>query len=109
MWAAEAGRVVGMVAVVPRHAAAWEVCKVYVDPDRHGTGLAHALLDRAEAHAIARGAHRLTLWTDTRFSRAHRFYKRRGYCRHGAERALHDRSNSVEFGYARLVQSHGGG
>ena len=92
-----------MVATVPCEAATWEVCKVYVMPDRHGTGLAHTLLDRAEGHAVAQGAHRLMLWTDTRFTRAHRFYERRGYRRTGTARALQDLSNSHEFGYERLV------
>lgn len=49
----------------------------------------------------ARGAERLALWTDTRFARAHRFYERRGYLRHGSIRILDDLSNSLEFRYAR--------
>lgn len=70
---------------------AWEVCRVYVHPDLHGSGLAHALLDRAEAHGRAHGARRLYLWSDTRFGRAHRFYVKRGY-RPGGRRALADLS-----------------
>jgi GNAT superfamily N-acetyltransferase len=43
------------------------------------------------------------LWSDTRFDRAHRFYERRSYVRHGAIRVLHDISNSLEFAYAKPV------
>ena len=43
------------------------------------------------------------LWSDTRFDRAHRFYEKRGYVRHGPIRVLHDLSNSLEFGYAKPV------
>ena len=102
LWVAEAaGVVVGMVAAAPIDGPAWEVCKVYVHPDRHGAGLAHALLDTAERHAMGAGATCLRLWTDTRFDRAHRFYEKRSWVRDGPIRALDDLSGSLEFGYAK--------
>ncbi len=150
LWAAEAdAQVVGMIAVAPRGEDAWEICRLYVLAAWRGTtagrgaGLAHCLLDQAEAHARAAsetspraggetspraggetppraagatppraagatspraaGATRLVLWSDTRFERAHRFYERRGYVRAGPIRVLNDLSNSLEFGYAKLV------
>lgn len=108
LWAAEAaGRLVGMIATCPLQPGvspgAWEICRVYVDPALHGTGLGHALLDLAEAHAIDAGATRLVLWTDTRFDRAHRFYEKRSYVRSGPVRVLHDISNSLEYAYAKPV------
>ena len=104
LWAAEQnGRITGMIGVRPLDAGAWEICKVYVAPDLHGTGLAHKLLDAAEAHAIAVGATQLVLWTDTRFDRAHRFYEKRSYVRAGPIRVLHDISNSLEFRYAKPI------
>ena len=117
LWVAEdAGTALGMVAVRPfdagphgsaghagQRSGGWEVCRVYVDPSRHGSGLGHALLDTAEAHAIAAGATRLMLWSDTRFDRAHRFYEKRSYVRAGAIRVLQDISNSLEFAYAKPV------
>jgi GNAT superfamily N-acetyltransferase len=104
LWAAEAGgQVVGVIATRPLDRQAWEVCRVYVDPALHGSGLGHALLDQAELHGIAGGAERLMLWTDTRFDRAHRFYEKRSYVRHGPVRVLRDISNSLEFGYAKPV------
>jgi len=92
-----------MIAARPIGAATWEICRVYVDPSLHGSGLGHALLDQAERHAIAAGAERLVLWSDTRFDRAHRFYEKRSYVRHGPVRVLNDISNSLEFGYAKPV------
>lgn len=104
LWAAEAdGHVVGMIAVVPHDGGAWEICRLYVLAPWRGVGLAHRLLDRAEAHARGAGATRLVLWSDTRFERAHRFYERRGYVRAGPIRVLNDLSNSLEFGYAKPV------
>lgn len=104
LWAAEdgAGEVVGMAAARPLHAdRAWEVCRVYLGAAARGTGLAQRLLDAAEAHAVARGAERLVLWTDTRFAAAHRFYEKRGYVRQGAIRILDDLSKSLEFRYGK--------
>jgi GNAT superfamily N-acetyltransferase len=104
LWAAEAdGRVVGMIATRPHEAGVWEICRLYVSPSLHGGGLGHRLLDAAEAHARAAGATRFVLWSDTRFDRAHRFYQKRGYVRHGPIRALRDISNSLEFAYAKPV------
>ena len=104
LWTAEAnGAVVGMIATRPLRDddEAWEIGRMYVAKSARGTGLAHALLDGAEAHAVARGAKRMVLWTDTRFEAAHRFYEKRGYVRAGSIRILDDISNSLEFRYAK--------
>jgi GNAT superfamily N-acetyltransferase len=104
LWIAEAdGKLAGIIATRPIDNATWEICRVYVHPSRHGSGLGHVLLDHAERHAIAGGAERLALWSDTRFDRAHRFYEKRSYVRHGPVRVLHDISHSLEFAYAKLV------
>jgi GNAT superfamily N-acetyltransferase len=104
LWVAEQDqRLVGMIAARPLDLAVWEICRVYVDPSLHGGGLGHTLLDVAENHAIGRGAARLALWSDTRFDRAHRFYEKRSYVRHGPIRVLHDISGSLEFGYAKPI------
>ncbi len=92
-----------MIATRPMADGAWEICRVYVLPSLHGGGLGHRLLDVAEAYAIAAGASRLALWSDTRFSRAHRFYEKRSYVRSGPVRVLADISNSLEYGFAKPV------
>lgn len=103
VWAAEqGGRLIGMAAAAPLGTDdAWEICRVYVAQAARGTGLAHRLLDTAEARAVAGGARRLVLWSDTRFDRAHRFYEKRGYVRSGSIRILDDISKSLEFRYAK--------
>ena len=105
LWVAEqSDTVIGMIATKPLDAGPWEICKVYVSPDLHGGGLGHALLDVAEHRAIAAGATRLALWSDTRFDRAHRFYEKRSYVRSGPIRVLHDISNSLEYAYAKPIE-----
>jgi len=101
-WVAEAdGAVVGVACTYPLQDGAWEMAKIYVVRAQRGAGVAHLLLDTAENFARAQGAATAKLWSDTRFDRAHRFYEKRGYVRAGAIRALADRSNSIEFGYAK--------
>ena len=77
LWIADAGD--GMIATRPSHHSMWEICRVYVMPAKHGTGLAASLLDTAETFATRGGATTLELWTDTRFNRAHRFYEKQHY------------------------------
>jgi GNAT superfamily N-acetyltransferase len=106
LWVAEQeGRVAGMVATRPLGTdRTWEICKMYVEKSQRGTGLAHRLLGGAEAHAMAQGADRLVLWTDTRFDAAHRFYEKRSFVRSGSIRILDDISKSLEFRYAKPVR-----
>jgi GNAT superfamily N-acetyltransferase len=103
LWVAEAGgRPVGMVATRPAGSdQAWEICRLYVEKAARGTGLAQALLGRAEGHAMEHGAERMVLWTDTRFDAAHRFYEKLGYVRAGSIRILDDISKSLEFRYGK--------
>jgi GNAT superfamily N-acetyltransferase len=104
LWVAQSdAKVIGMIAVRPAGRARWEICRLYVEPSLHGSGIGPALLDQAERHAIAAGAGRLALRTDTRFERAHRFYEKRSYIRFGPVSVLNDISNSLEFGYAKPV------
>lgn len=99
LWIAGAGE--GMIATAPADAGVWEICRVYVHPAAHGTGLGARLLLTAEARATAAGATGFMLWTDTRFTRAHRFYEKHGYTRDGPSRELHDLARSIEYRYAK--------
>jgi GNAT superfamily N-acetyltransferase len=104
LWVAEASaRIIGMVATAPHDADTWEISRVYTLPSTHGSGLGERLLVTAEARAREAGARRFVLWSDTRFDRAHRFYEKHSYVRHGPIRVLHDISHSLEFGYAKPV------
>jgi putative acetyltransferase len=50
-----------------------------------------------ERYARDAGAHRMIFWSDTRFTDAHRLYKRLGFTQTSAQRDLSDISNSVEY------------
>ena len=115
LWVAEdGGAVIGMAATRPAAAGAWRsASSSHPTPGKSAASMCIPrsmapasridLLDAAEAHAVAAGAARLVLWSDTRFDRAHRFYEKRSYVRSGPIRVLHDISNSLEFAYAKPV------
>ena len=105
LWVAEA--VEGMIAVRPVEGRVWEICRVYVHPDRHGSGLAAALLTAAETHAMTRGAGRMQLWSDVRFRRAHRFYEKHLYKR-GERRRPVDEPDVEEWCYSKAVSAQTG-
>ncbi|EYF04328.1 GNAT family N-acetyltransferase [Chondromyces apiculatus] len=98
-WVVEDGdRVVACVGCRPAgDPAGVELCKLYVSAAARRRGLGGALCARVEDEARVRGATFVELWSDTRFTDAHRLYERRGYARGETTRALHDRSNTVEF------------
>jgi GNAT superfamily N-acetyltransferase len=104
LWVADGSRgIQGMVATRPLDPESWELCKMYVERGARRTGLAHALASAVEDYARVRGAACIKLWTDTRFDRAHRFYEKRGYVRSAPIRVLGDKSNSLEFAYAKSL------
>jgi putative acetyltransferase len=96
------GGIVGSIAAwpVPEQDAV-EIGKVYVDAALRGGGLAQRLFADAVAFAQSRGACALMLWSDTRFTRAHRFYERLGFRRWPGERHLGDVSASIEWHFRR--------
>lgn len=64
-------------AVVPRPAI--ELSKMYVLPEAHGTGAAHALMNAALDHAREQGARCVWLGVNQENQRAQRFYAKHGY------------------------------
>jgi GNAT superfamily N-acetyltransferase len=105
LWVAEAdGAIVGMIGVAREPPEGqWEIGRMYVARSARGSGLAQTLLDMAEGYARTQGATSLSLHSDTRFDRAHRFYEKMSYLREGPVRVLHDLSNSLEFSYVKPV------
>ncbi len=105
IWAAEsAGGVIGSMALAPTRderapAGGQEIFKVYVARAARRRGVARALFDTALAAASAADAPEIRLWTDTRFTDAHRFYERCGFARDGAPRECHDLSATWEYLY----------
>lgn len=96
------GEVIGSLAVVMTEVTGLaELFKVYVAADARGSGLAHRLFGEGLAHAGAKGADALVLWTDTRFERGHAFYEKLGFRREPVTRYLADESASWEYCYRR--------
>ncbi len=100
MWVAEdvAGAIVGCVCATPEHGKV-ELHKFYVAEPMRGSGLAVQLADRLLQLAREGQAEEVFLWTDSRFTRAHRFYEKLGFVRLAETRLLHDISNTTEFHY----------
>lgn len=78
-----------------------ELKNLYVSAAARRRGLGRRLVALVETVAGERGATTVSLWSDTRFLDAHRLYEGLGYQRTGTERALHDPSNSIEYGFMK--------
>lgn len=102
-WIAEAGgRLVASAGIAPGPSSGSALLqKLYVARAARRAGLGSRLVTLVESEAAARGADRLELWSDTRFTDAHRFYQRHGYLPDGATRELNDLSNTVEYHYLK--------
>jgi putative acetyltransferase len=105
LWVAEhSDQVVGSVGII---AVAlpdqMEMKKLYTLSTVRGIGLGRQLIEYAEEEARSRQIQTMHLWTDTRFTTAHRVYERLGYRRLPASRTLNDVSRSVEFHYQKRL------
>jgi putative acetyltransferase len=75
-----------------------ELKSLYVDPGLRRQGWGERLTQLVVDNARAQDCGRLELWSDTRFTNAHKLYRRMGFQPMG-ERDLHDSNNSREFGF----------
>lgn len=64
--------------------------RLYLRPDYRGTGAGDQLMQWAIDWARTRGFRRVEFWSDTRFTRAHRFFTRFGFRQTGGVRECHD-------------------
>ncbi|MGD8326657.1 MAG: GNAT family N-acetyltransferase [Sphingomonadales bacterium] len=80
-----------------------ELKKLYLDQDLRGQGLAEIMMDLVIDAAQKRGANRIELWSDTKFTRAHRFYEKNGFERTQDLRALNDISDTTEYRFIRKL------
>ncbi|MCJ2543522.1 GNAT family N-acetyltransferase [Thermostichus vulcanus] len=106
LWVAQQEeQVVGCVGMVPTETPErMELKKLYTLPRVRGKGLGRRLIEQVEAEARHQQAKYVHLWTDTRFTTAHRVYERLGYARLPETRKLYDRSNSVEYHYEKRLR-----
>lgn len=107
-WAVESdGTVVACVGAMPTADRGVELVKLYVHADARRNGLGRRLIGQVETFAHDRQASHIGLWTDTRFTAAHRAYEACGYVRQRATRALNDKSNTVEYHYRKTLADAG--
>lgn len=78
-----------------------ELKRLYVARTARRQGLGSQLISFVEDHAAGVGAQRIELWSDLRFTDAHRLYERLGYEDTGARRQLHDPSCTTERQFTR--------
>ena len=104
-WVAErGGRVIGCAGFTPgKRPGHAELKKLYVEKPARTLGLGSILCTLVEDEARRAGFTRIDLWSDTRFTTAHRFYEKRGYARGTETRELHDSSHTVEFYFERAL------
>lgn len=104
-WVAEdeRGRVCACAALDFPEPGTAEMHRLYVRPDQRRRGLARRLIAEAEALAGSRGAGRMVLWSDTRFTDAHRLYTSLGYAGGEVTRDLGDISGSVELFFEKRL------
>jgi N-acetylglutamate synthase-like GNAT family acetyltransferase len=95
--------ILGSVAVERLGAGQAELHRLYLDVALRGRGLGHALVETVLAWCRAEEIAQLILWSDTRFTDAHRLYARMGF-RQTAERELPgDPNQTREYRYERAV------
>ena len=84
-------RILGTHAILPLpQAGACTFRRLYLDFSLRGSGWGTKLMEWALQAARESGFSRVEFWSDTRFSRAHRFFERLGFVRSGEIRDMHD-------------------
>ena len=100
----ECGRIVGCIALatlIPGQRI--ELKKCYVSHELRGGGWGRKLIEQVEDWARQRGIPEVELWTDTRFTLAHKVYSRIGYQQTGETRDLHDLSQTTEYRFLKTL------
>lgn len=93
--------VVGCVGWRPAGERGVELKALYVARPARRHGYGRALVGLVERTARERRARRVELWSDTRFTDAHRLYARSGFRREPGERALGDPSATREWPFGK--------
>jgi GNAT superfamily N-acetyltransferase len=96
--AVEGGEVIGTVGGTS-HGGVAELKRLYLYDRHRGRGIGRALLDRFLAWARSKGCTRAILWSDKRFTDAHRLYALAGF-RVMGDRVCDDPDRSPEWGYS---------
>jgi len=98
-WVAEeSGEIIATVAVMFNDAETAELKSLYVRRAFRKQGLGESLIELVIKFARKKGAGEIVLWSDTRFTKAHRLYERMNF-RNCGMRELFDLNNSIEFNF----------
>jgi putative acetyltransferase len=97
----ETGRVRATVAVM-LHEDAGELKSLYVHPSLRQQGWGRRLTELAIDYARSNRRPRMILWSDTRFTKAHRLYRAMGFQEIGT-RELHDSNDTIEYGFEKSL------
>jgi putative acetyltransferase len=97
------GRVLGSAGVDRPARATAELHRLYLDPALRGRGLGDALVQTIVTWCRAQGLPRLVLWSDTRFTHAHRLYLRHGFRQTGERVLPGDANQTREYHFERSV------
>ena len=102
------GSLAACAGVKPAGPGAVELKNMYVAAAARRRGLGTYLVALVRAEAGRRGASRVHLWSDTRFTDAHRLYGRTGFARTGRTRDLHDLSRTTEYEFSLTAAAAAG-
>lgn len=106
----EAGdALIASVGWVPAGPSTVELERLYVHARVRRRGVGTWLVRWVEARARRQGAEIVELWSDTRFSAAHRLYRRLGYTALDETRELDDPSDTTERRFRRRLDLRGAG
>ena len=87
----DGGQIVGSHAVVPlEQPAVCQFKRLYLDESLRGSDWGHELMQVTIDWARESGFQRVEFWSDTRFSRAHRFFEKFNFQRDGRVREMLD-------------------
>ena len=101
-WVVEESGLILATAAVMLHEDSGELKTLYVHPSLRRQGWGRRLTNLAIDHARQNGKRKMILWSDTRFTDAHRLYRNMGFQETGI-RELHDSNNSVEYGFEQTL------
>ena len=99
----EGERIVGSVGVDRVGDGTAELHRLYLEPAMRGRGLGEALVNTILGWCRTHGVTRLVLWSDTRFTHAHRLYLRTGFRQTGERELPEDINQTREYSFERAV------
>lgn len=102
-WVVEDDGSICATAGVLLHEDAGELKSLYVHTSLRRQGWGRRLTNLAIDYARQKGKSKMILWSDTRFTDAHRLYRSMGFHEIGV-RELHDSNNSVEYGFEMSLE-----